>query len=290
METALLANTEGAIDFLEAGLAAAAALIAQYSLSVLGAIVLLVIGYVAAGIVERSVRRGAARIRGFDETLQRFFSKVARWGVLALVLVMVLSQFGVQTASIIAALGAVGLAIGLALQGTLQNVAAGIMLLVLRPFRAGEYITAGGVSGTVVEIGLFATELKSWTGLFVLAPNAQLWNSAVVNFTRNEHRLEEISVGIGYGDDLRKAGAILLDIARDDPRVLADPAPKAFVKDLADSAVIVTLRYWTASADWFDTARELTAAAKLGFDAAGISIPFPQREVRMLDREAAASR
>lgn len=268
-----------AVTAFQAALTAAAALAAQYSLSVVGALILLVVGYIAAGLVERSVYAAGGGIRGLDETLRRFFSRTARYGVLVLVIVMVLSQFGVQTASIIAALGAAGLAIGLALQGTLQNVAAGIMLLVLRPFRVGEYIDAKGVAGTIVEIGLFATQLRTYNGLFVLAPNSELWNSPVTNFSRNATRMEDIAIGIGYGDDIELARKSMLDLANADQRVLADPAPKAYVAELGDNAVVVNLRYWTKSPDWFDTARDLTKAAKLAFDAKGISIPFPQRDV-----------
>ena len=284
MEEALSASeiTADAVDAFEAAMAAIVALAAQYTLSVIGAIVILIIGYMAAGFVERSVRSAASRIRGFDETLQRFFSKVARWGVMALVLVMVLSQFGVQTTSIIAAMGAVGLAVGLALQGTLQNVAAGIMLLVLRPFKAGEYIDAGGVAGTVIEIGLFATELKTYKGIFVLAPNSQLWNSPVTNFSRNPTRMEDVVVGISYEDDVSQAQSILLELAQSDGRVLAEPPPSVFVSELADSSVNLTIRYWTVSADWFNTARELTKGAKQALEAAGMTIPFPQRDLHLI--------
>src|SRR5690606_2996252 len=133
------------------------------------------------------------RFRGFDETLRKFFAQIVRYAILIVVGITVLAQFGVQTASIIAALGAIGLAIGLALQGTLQNIAAGIMLLALRPFRVGEYIDAGSVSGTIQEIGLFATELKTLDGLFVLAPNSELWNTPVTNYSRNPLRRNDLT-------------------------------------------------------------------------------------------------
>src|SRR5690606_1782779 len=171
-----------------------------YSFSILGATLLIIGGYVLAGVVERSLYAGLGRLRGFDETLRKFFSKTARYAVLVLVGVTVLAQFGVQTASIIAALGAVGLAIGLALQGTLQNIAAGIMLLALRPFRVGEYIDAGGIAGTVQEIGLFATELTTFDGVYVLTPNSELWNRAVTNYSRNPTRRHDLAIRIGFED------------------------------------------------------------------------------------------
>ena len=264
----------------------ASALIVTYSFSIVGAIILLIVGYTLSGLIERSTYSALGRFRGFDETLRKFFAKVVRYAMLILVGVTVLAQFGVQTASIIAALGAAGLAIGLALQGTLQNIAAGIMLLVLRPFRVGEYINAGNVAGTVQEIGLFATELKTFDGIFVLAPNSELWNSPVTNFTRNPQRMTEIAIGIGYGDDIALALATYADLAAADERILADPAINCFVSELGDSAVIVAIRYWTNSPDWFQTKLDFTKAAKLAFDEKGISIPYPQRDLHIIRSDA----
>ena len=150
------------------------------------------------------------------------------------------------------------------------------MLLVLRPFRVGEYIDADGVSGTIQEIGLFATELKTLDGLYRMAPNSQLWNVPVTNYSRLPERRHDLVIGIGYEDDIAKAQSVLMELARADSRVLSDPEPWAYVSELGDSAVAVTLRYWTKSADWWTTSRELTKAAKIAFDENGISIPFPQ--------------
>ena len=166
----------------QAGLAQLSTLIVSYSFSAIGAVILLVVGYIIAGLAERSIFAGLGHIHGFDATLRHFFSKIARYAILILVVIMVLGQFGVQTASIIAAIGAIGLAIGLALQGTLQNIAAGIMLLALRPFRIGEYVEVGAISGTIEEIGLFATRLRTVDGVYVLAPNSTLWNQPVRNY------------------------------------------------------------------------------------------------------------
>ena len=280
-----------AIGAVQAGWAQLSALFVSYSFSVLGAIILVVVGYVIAGLVERGIRRALNGIRGFDATLSQFFSTIARYAVLALVLVMVLGQFGVQTASIIAAIGAIGLAIGLALQGTLQNIAAGIMLLVLRPFRVGEYVQVGEVAGTVEDIGLFASRLRTADGVYLLAPNSTLWNQPVLNFSRNAARRTDIKIGIGYEDDIALALQTLLDLARQEPRVKDNPAPEAFVGALGASTVDVTLRFWTTTADNFATNVELTRAAKLAFDDKGISIPFPQQVVtyrEVKDQEKAA--
>lgn len=263
----------------ESGIQALTALAVAYSFSVLGAVILLVLGFIAAGGAERWSYAALGHVRGFDQTLRLFLSKVLRYGILILIGITVLAQFGVQTASIIATLGAAGLAIGLALQGTLQNIAAGIMLLVLRPFRVGEAIAAGGVSGTVQEIGLFATELRTGDGLYVLVPNSQLWNTPVTNYSRNPTRQYDLTLGIGYGDDIASAERIFAALAAGDRRVLSDPAPSTFVSAFGESAVAVTLRYWTKGGDWWATQLDLKKAAKAKLNEAGISIPYPQRDV-----------
>ncbi|MCT7375979.1 mechanosensitive ion channel family protein [Chelativorans salis] len=270
----------------ETALAHLSELAVSYSLSVLGAIVLILAGIIAASVLQRWVGNSLRRFPNFDETLVRFLSGTVRYIVLALVLVAVLAQFGVQTASIIAALGAAGLAIGLALQGTLQNVAAGIMLLALRPFRVGEYVDASGIAGTIEEVGLFATELKTADGIYILAPNSELWNKAITNYSRNALRRFDLAIGIGYGDDIEKARKILIDLAEADERVVSVPEPSTFVGDLGDSAVVVTLRYWTATIDFWSARFDLTQAAKQAFDKNGISIPFPQRDIHYVPAEA----
>ncbi|EBU7498086.1 mechanosensitive ion channel protein, partial [Salmonella enterica subsp. enterica serovar Typhi] len=234
---AVKTQAAGAIDALQSGWSSLAALAVTYSLSVLGAIILLIIGYLVAGVIERAVYGALRRIPGFDETLCRFFSRIARYFVLALVLVMVLGQFGVQTASIIAAIGAVGLAVGLALQGTLQNIAAGIMLLVLRPFRVGESIEVGAISGTIEEIGLFATRLKTADGIFLLTPNSKLWDQPVLNYSRNAIRRGTVSLPITYEANLDLAQNTLVELADRDKRVLKSPAANARVTALGDKRV-----------------------------------------------------
>ncbi|MBP1850821.1 mechanosensitive ion channel family protein [Rhizobium halophytocola] len=259
-----------------AALSQASALVVEYAFSAVGAVLLLVAGWIIAGLVHRWAEAGLMKVRGFDLTLAAFLSNVVRYALLILVFIMVLGQFGVQTASVIAALGAAGLAIGLALQGTLQNIAAGIMLLVLRPFRVGEYIDTGSISGTIREIGLFATEMKTPDGMYRLAPNSTLWNVPITNYSREPTRRYDLVVGIGYEDDITQAEEIMMEIARAEKRVLADPEPGTFVSELGDSAVAITLRYWTMSPDFWPVSREFTKKVKIAFDEAGISIPFPQ--------------
>ncbi|MEM7290679.1 MAG: mechanosensitive ion channel domain-containing protein, partial [Pseudomonadota bacterium] len=227
--------------------ASAADLLVQYAFSVIGAFILLIIGFVFAGMVKRWVSKAMGRVGHLDVTITNFVGNAARYGVLIITLIAVLGQFGVQTASILAALGAAGLAIGLALQGTLQNIAAGLMLLFLRPFKVGEFIDTGSVSGTIESVGLFATRLTTIDGLFVLAPNSSLWNTPVTNYSRLETRRNEVLIGIGYGDDIEKAESLMIKTAQADERVLDDPKPQTYVSELGDNAVGITLRYWTST-------------------------------------------
>jgi small conductance mechanosensitive channel len=255
---------------IEAGIDAASALLISYSFSVLGAVLLIVAGYVVAEIAERWVFAGLGKVRGFDLTLRHFFAQITRYAILAMVLIMVLGQFGVQTASIIATLGAVGLAIGLALQGTLQNIAAGIMLLVLKPFRVGEYVEIGAVAGTVEEIGLFATQLRAADGVFILAPNSKLWNEPVRNFDRNGLRRHEIAVSVAPQSDLDTARSLLKGMAEADSRVLSKPAPVVTVAQTGAAAVTLALGYWTRPGDFARAKADLTARIKGTLDAEGI--------------------
>ncbi|WP_421852203.1 mechanosensitive ion channel family protein [Oricola sp.] len=266
---------------------AAGRVVVDYSLSVVGAILVLIIGFIVAGMVRRWVYSGLKRLPDSDETLNLFLAKAARYAVLVVVFVTVLTQFGVQTASIITALGAAGIAIGLALQGTLQNIASGIMLLFLRPFEVGDYIETGAASGVVKEIGLFATEFETLDGLYVLAPNSSVWGSSVTNYSRHPRRRFDLVVGIGYGDDIDKAFAAFQALIDGHDKVLKDPEPFIYVSNLGDSAVEVTCRIWMKSADWWTASRELIKLAKERFDADGLSIPYPQTDVHLYRSEAA---
>lgn len=261
---------------IQAGAAQISGLVISYSFSVIGAVILLIAGWLIAGFIERSLFAGFNQVRGFDATVSRFLSSLARYVVLVLVVVMVLGQFGVQTASIIAAIGAVGLAIGLALQGTLQNIAAGLMLLFLRPFRIGESIKVGSIDGDVEEIGLFATRLRAADGTYILAPNAKLWNEPVYNTSRNRARRNDIVAGIGHDSDAGLAQTLMMELAEADSRVRKAPAPIAFVATLGETGVTVTLRYWTSDKDFFRTKVDLAGLVKKRFDEEGLSFSAPQ--------------
>ncbi len=257
----------------------------QYGLDLLGALVLLIGGWVVAGWAQRSVLKVLQRTPRIDDTLRPVIGNVVRYLILVFVLVAVLAQFGVQTASIIAVVGAAGLAIGLALQGTLQNIAAGIMILFLRPFRVGDYIDAEGLAGTVDEIGLFTTHMRTYDGIYVEVPNSQLWNRAIHNYSRVEARRLDIVVGISYEDDIDKAQGALLDLMTSDSRANAEPEPQVMVKELADSSVNLNLRCWAAAGDYWGLLFDLNKAIKQRLDAEGISIPFPQRDVHLYKTE-----
>ncbi|NLS03003.1 mechanosensitive ion channel [Rhizobium sp. P32RR-XVIII] len=250
-------------------LSQASALAVQYSFAILGAIILLVGGWILAGLLSRWAFEGISRVRGIDQTLARFFANVLRYALLILVFVTVLGQFGVQTASIIAALGAAGLAIGLALQGTLQNIAAGIMLLILRPFVVGECIETSTVSGTVLEIGLFATELKTSDGLYRMAPNSTLWNTPITNYSREPTRRDELKVALAYDEDIDVAMERLVGFAKADQRVLETPSPAVFIDGIDGTTISLALRYWTKTGDWWSVSRDMVKRLKLAIDQTG---------------------
>jgi small conductance mechanosensitive channel len=245
------------------------------------AVILLVVGWWIAGRAEAGMCRLLDMQRRIDPTLRAALSSTVRYTILVLVAVAVLGQLGIQTTSILAALGAAGLAIGLAMQGTLSNIAAGMMLLWLRPFRVGDFIDTGAVSGTVKEVGLFASELHSWDGVYQFVPNSELWNKRIINYSRLPTRLVDVKFGVGYADDLGKGQETLLTLARTDARVMAQPEPSVFVDAIGDSSIVLRLRVWTSNADYWPVTRALTEQGKAALEAAGLSLPFPQRDLRI---------
>ena len=239
--------------------------LASYALDAVGALVILLVGWWIAGRAQYLVRRALDRVPRIDDTLKPFLSSSVRYLVIVIAFVAVLAEFGVQTTSIIAVLGAAGLAIGLALQGTLQNMAASIMLLVLRPFRVGEYIDAGGVSGTVDAINLFTTDMTTYDGIYRAVPNAELWNRNILNYSRNPTRRLDIPVGIAYEDDVEQALDLLLSHLSKDTRVLPHPDPQVLVTGLGDSSVNLTLRCWTSRTDFWPLRFELNKMSNCGW-------------------------
>jgi small conductance mechanosensitive channel len=266
------------------------ALLIAWGGNFVGALVTLVVGFTIASWAGRLVRRAMSRSDKIDPVFHPLAGKAVRLVIMAFTIVAVLGRFGVQTASLIAAIGAAGLAIGLALQGTLSNVAAGVMLLLLRPFKIGDAVNIGGTVYIIDSIGFFASRAHLPDGPKAFIPNAEIWGKTLVNYSETDQDLRRIdqTYGIAYGDDIDTAIAILQRVIAADPRVRTDPEPLIKVQALADSSVNILLRVWTARADWWDTQLDLLKTAKQQLEAGGITIPFPQRELHVIPAPAAA--
>lgn len=258
-----------------------------FGINLMAAVAILVVGWWLSGKAAIAVQRMMDRWPNIDVTLKPLAAIFARQAVLVITLLMVLGRFGVETTSIIAVLGAAGLAIGLALQGTLSNVAAGVMLLILRPFGVGDAIEVGSKSGTVKQIGLFTVELTSFDNLYISMPNSSVWNSPIINYSKNPIRRIDLLIGIDYGDDIDLAISSAMDEIRKDERILSEPAPLVAVKQLGESSVDLVVRGHTALADFWPTQFALLKNIKQRFDAEGITIPFPQRTLTLGASEAA---
>ena len=256
-----------------------------YGMRVIGAIFILIFGWFIAGRVSKYVERMFSRMKRVDPTLSQFFSSIARYAVLAFTLIAVLNQFGVQTASLIAVLGAAGLAIGLALQGTLSHVASGVLLLIFRPFKVGDFIEVSGHMGTVKRLSLFMTELAMVDNVQILIPNGKVWDQAMKNYSANPTRRMEFILGIGYGDDMDKAIKAVQGVLKKEKRLLDDPAPFVAVNSLGDSSVNLVIRAWAKKEDFWDTKFTIQKQLKEAMDKAGIEIPFPQRTVHLINEK-----
>ena len=250
-------------------------------LNVAIAFVILIVGWTVSAYAGRVVRGIAARSNRIDPTIVPMVSSIAVWSIRIFVLIAVLARFGIQTTSIIAVLGAAGLAVGLALQGTLQNIAAGIMLLALRPLRAGEYISiVGKADGTVSEVGLFLTYLIQFDGVHLSLPNSLVWGNPIINYSRNATRRLDVKVGVRYGDDLELALAELRTLIESHELVLRDPAPEVMVSEYRDSTVIINVRAWANSSDYWKLYFDLHLRALQALHQAGLRAPIPVREVQ----------
>ena len=251
-----------------------------YGPKVLGALAIFIIGRIVTGILTGVVRRLMQRSK-VDAILVGFVTSLTKVALLTFVVIAALGALGMQTTSIIAVIGAAGLAVGLALQGSLSNFASGVMLVIFRPFKTGDYIEAGGTAGVVKEIRIFNTVMKTPDNKIVIVPNSKITGDNVTNYSANEERRLDLVFGIGYGDDIRKAKQILEQILKDDSRVLAEPEPVVAVLELADSSVNIAVRPWVKTSEYWPLYFDLTERVKLAFDEQGISIPFPQRDVHM---------
>ncbi len=252
----------------------------EYGIALGLAILIFYIGRFIVGRIVAVVQK-VMLSRGMDETLVNFVCSILRWLGLLFVVIAALSQLGVDTTSLVALLGAAGLAIGLSLQSSLGNFAAGVMLIIFKPFKKGDFIDAGGAMGVVQNITIFTTVMTTPDNKEIIVPNGAIIGGNITNFSARPTRRVDMTFGVSYGDDLKKAKAILEDIIAADSRVLAEPAPVITVGALADSSVNFLVRPWVNSADYWGVLWDTTEAVKLRFDAAGISIPFPQMELHM---------
>jgi small conductance mechanosensitive channel len=251
-----------------------------WSINIVMAIIIYIVGRIIVGIVVGLLGKVLARSK-YDNMLVEFVQAVANAILMLFVIVASLDRLGVDTTSLVAILGAAGLAIGLSLQGSLQNFAAGVMLLVFRPFKAGDFVEAGGTSGTVKSISIFTTIMTTPDNKEIIVPNGKIYGDNITNYSAKETRRVDMVVGISYDSDLKKAKAILLEMVAADERILKDPEPKVAVSELADSSVNFVVRPWVASADFWAVKFDFTEAVKLRFDAEGIIIPYPQMNVHL---------
>lgn len=255
------------------------------SVNILAGFGTIIIGFYLSSKASSMVRKQMSTLQRVDKTLAPILASIIRYAGFILTLVVALGQFGVQTTSIIAVLGAAGLAIGLALQGTLSNVASGIMLLLLRPFSVGDWIETNSISGTVREIGLFATQIDTFDNIYITVPNSSIWSATIINNSRHQIRRMDLDIGIGYNSDLNEVEKALITLTKD-KRILSDPEPQFLVVDYADSAILVRLRLYAQYEDFFALNWDLKRRLKPLLDAHNIEIPFPQRVVHHLGTDS----
>jgi len=258
----------------------ASGLVIEYGLNVLWALVTLILGLWLIRILGKAFARLMEK-SNFDVSLEKFLLSLVRIGLKILLVITVISMLGVEMTSFIAILGAAGLAVGLALQGSLANFAGGVLLLVFKPFKVDDFIEAQGYLGKVSAIQVFNTILKTPDNKTIVIPNGILSNGSITNFTTEEQRRIEWTFGIGYGDDLRKAKEILNDLIKSDTRILSEPPSLVAVSELGDNSVNFVARAWVKSTDYWDVYFDMQEKVKLTFDQKGISIPFPQRDVHV---------
>ena len=263
------------------------ALVSTWGLRVVGAIAVLIIGRGIAGRIRSVLQRRLASME-VDTALIPFFASLAYYLVITVVVIAVLNLFGIETTSLVAVLGAAGLAVGLAMQGTLSNVAAGVMLLVFRPFRPGDYVDVAGTAGTVGEIGLFALTMNTPDNVRITVPNSAVFGQTIKNYSANDTRRNDMVFGISYGDDIGTAMGIINRALDGDARVLKDPEPVVAVSELADSSVNLVVRPWCRKEDYWALRFDLIRKVKEDLDAGGVSIPFPQRDLHVFQESKAS--
>ena len=255
-------------------------MLSTWGMQVLGALALLIFGYWAAGRAGRVTRRALERGK-VDPQLVPFFAQAVHYFVLAVVVIAVLQLFGIQTTSLVAVIGAAGLAVGLALQGTLSSFAAGVLLLVTRPFKVGNFVSVAGSQGSVAEVTLFSTTLNTPDNIRIVIPNSAVYGATITNFSANATRRIDLVIGISYDDDIGKAISLIESILAKEERILEDPGPTVAVAELADSSVNLMVRPWVKSTDFGSTKAALMRALKEGIEEGGCSFPYPQQDIHV---------
>jgi small conductance mechanosensitive channel len=255
-------------------------LVSTWGLQVIGALAVLIVGRIVAGALRRATRRALERGQ-VDAVLVPFFASGVYYLTLVAVVIAVLSLFGIETTSLIAVLGAAGLAVGLAWQGTLSNFAAGVMLLIFRPFRVGDYVEVAGTAGSVREVGIFSTVLHTPDNVKITIPNSSVYGDTIKNYSANDTRRNDLVIGISYDDDIARAIETIRKVLAGDSRVLDDPESTVAVAELGDSSVNLVVRPWCAGGDYWPLRFDLTRKLKEELEAAGCSIPYPQRDVHL---------
>lgn len=259
-------------------------MVTLYGVKMLLALGILLCGQFAARIIRQALKN-LMRKAHLDDTLVTFLSSLCHAAVMILVIIAALGQVGVQTASFVAVLGAAGLAVGLALQGSLSNFASGILMILFKPFRAGDYIEGAGVGGLVKAVGIFTTELRAPDNKTIIVPNAKMMGDNIVNYSANATRRLDLTVGVSYRDDPQKVKRVLESILAAEPRVLKEPAAMVGVLNLGGSSVDFAVRPWVRTAEYWDVRFALLEAVKTGLEAEGLSIPFPQQDVHLYRNE-----
>jgi small conductance mechanosensitive channel len=261
--------------------------LATYGLRLIAAVIIFIVGKWLAGLIARLLKKVMLK-SNMDQMLVGFLGKLAYFLILAFVVVAAIDKLGVQTTSLVAVLGAAGLAIGFALQGSLSNFAAGVMLIIFKPFKAEDFVEVAGTLGSVVQIGVFHTTLNHPDNRRIVIPNGQITSGKITNFTAIDTRRVDMVFGISYDDDIKKAKGVLEAIVNSDPRVLKDPAPVIAVSELGESSVNLVCRPWTKPADYWGVYFDTTEKAKVALEQAGLTIPFPQRDVHLFEEKAVA--
>jgi small conductance mechanosensitive channel len=258
----------------------------EYALKFGAALAILILGMWVAKGIRAGIRRMMDK-RSVDPTITRFLSSLVYIGMMAFVVLAALGQLGIQTTSFIAVLGAAGLAIGLALQGSLSNFAAGFMLVAFRPFKVGDFIEGAGIAGSVEEIQIFSTKLRTPDNKIIIVPNGKIFDDAITNYSAEATRRVDLVAGVSYDADLSRVKSVLEEIVAANDLVLKDPPHQIAVSELADNSVNLVVRVWTNTVDYWTVHFALTEAIKVRFDAEGIGIPYPQRDVHVYEHKAA---